>query len=148
MSQAKPYDDLHINFRDNPEWLAGRFSGMTSSGYRAFINYCFEQLDSAAATRDRAEFRRVKNLLLASARKELEIAHLMSGLSDEQRTVSAQVAASYNELAKGFYPADTMPAVEAAWNSSPRHAANFSWPSVFFDILEPSKVFREEGPEL
>ena len=107
MSQTKLYAELYLKFQDNQEWLAGRFSEMTFSEYRAFINYCFEQIDAAAAIRDGTEFRRVKGLLLAAARKELEIVCFMNGLSDEQRTVSAQVATSYYELAKGFYPADT-----------------------------------------
>ena len=79
----------------------------------------------------------MKGLILAFARKSLEMAHFMDGLTDEQRAVSLEVATDYYELAKCFYPADVVPKLEAAWAADLDHAARFGWPSPVFDIMAP-----------
>ncbi len=60
----------------------------------------------------------MRGLILAIAREELEVAHFMDGLTDEQRSAGLGAATSYFELAKSFYPADAVPAGEAAWGAS------------------------------
>lgn len=144
MSDVDRYADLYLNFPDRQEWFAQLFVSMTFTEYREFVDYCFKELDLADEAKDGAEFRRVKGLILALARKELEIARFMDGLPDEYRVGCLETATAYYELAKGFYPADKVPAVEAAWAASLDDAARFGWPSAVFDIMAPHQVFKDE----
>lgn len=146
MSDLYRYAEIYLNFPDRQQWFADLFLNMTHSEYLDFKEYCFKQLDLAAEAKDGAEFRRVKGLIMAFASKNLEAAHFMDGLTDEQRASSLQAATAYYELAKGFYPAETVPAVEAAWAASLDRANRFGWPSVVFDVLAPHHVFKDCPP--
>lgn len=117
---------------------------MTFTEFSDFVDYCFKEFDLAAEAQDGAEFRRVKGLILALARKKLEIAHFMNGLKDKQRAATLETATAYYELAKGFYTADAVPTVEAAWAASLEEASRFGWPSVIFDIQAPHRVFKDD----
>lgn len=143
VSDIDRYADIYLNFQDRQQWFATTFAGMTLTEYSGFVDYCFKQLDLAAETKDGAEFWRVKGLILAMARKYFETAYFMDGLTDDQRAASRKAAVSYYELAKGFYSAEAVPGVEAAWAASLDHAARFGWPSVVFDIQAPHRVFRD-----
>jgi hypothetical protein len=74
----------------------------------------------------------------------LELAYFMNGLTDGQRDVARKAATAYYEMAKGFYAADALPAVEAAWAADLDHATRFGWPSPVFESLAPTKIFRDE----
>ncbi len=147
MSDSERYADVYLNYPDRQQWLADTFASMTFAEYQGFLDYCFEEINLAAAAKDGAELWRVRGLLMALARKNLEVAHFMDGLTDEQRTASLHLATSNYELAKRFYPEDTVPAVEAAWAASLDEAARFGWPSAVFYMLAPHRVFRDH-PEL
>jgi hypothetical protein len=135
--------DIYSNFEDRQQWFTELFESMTHAEYIDFVGYCFKELDLAADAKDGGEFRRVKGLILALARKDLEVAYFMDGLTEAQRATALKAATSYYELAKRFYPADAVPAVEAAWAESLDYASRFGWPSVAFDILAPRRVFRD-----
>lgn len=146
MTDATAYADLYLNFEDRQQWLQERLTRFSFSEYRAFVDYVFEQLDPAFEAGQSAEFVRVKGLLLAIARKKFEVAHFMAGLTGEQRETCQRTAQAYFELARGFYPDNVKPAVDAAWAESQDHAARFgavSAPAVF-EILrrEQCEVFR------
>jgi hypothetical protein len=147
MSETDRWADIYINFRDSQQWLAELFASMTHAEYMNFVEYCFKELDLAAEVNDGAEFRRVKGLILALARKELEIARFMDGQTDRQREAALKAATSKYELAKRFCPADSVPAVEAAWAAELDRAARFGWPSVIFDCLPPQRVFKDTNSE-
>jgi hypothetical protein len=138
------YADIYLNFQDRQEWFAELFAGMTLTEFHDFVDYCFKELDLAAEAKDGAEFGRVKGLIIALARKELEVAHFMDGQTDEQREASRNTATAYYELAKGFYAADKVHAVEAAWSAALDNAAHFGWPSPVFDVLALHQVFKDD----
>ncbi len=134
--------ELYLNFQDQQQWLEAAFAGMTYKEYLGFVDYVFEELDLAAETNNGAEFRRVKGLILALARKHLEAAHFMDELTDEMRVSLHKVAISYCEFARGLYPAEAAPGVAAAWAASEEYAEKYGWPSAVFRILAPHNVFR------
>lgn len=144
MSDIDRYSDIYLNFQDRQQWLADTFADMTFEDYMAFVDYCFEQLDFAAERKDGEEFRRVKGLMFAFARKHLETAHFMDGLTDDQRAWSRRAAITYYELAKSFYSAGDVSSVETAWATSLDCADRFGWPSVVFDLLAPHHIFKDE----
>jgi hypothetical protein len=137
------YADLYLNFVDSQDWLSETFARMTMAEYHAFVAYCFEELNLAGESKEGGEFVRVKGLLLAMARQELETAHFAAGLTDEQRESSRRAATAYYELAKGFYPPEKAASVEAAWTASLDRCERFGWPSPAFDVLEPRPIFRD-----
>jgi hypothetical protein len=143
VSEVERYADLYLHFVDNQQWLSESFASMTMTEYHGFVRYVFEELNFAGESKEGGEFLRVKGLILAMARQELDTAHFVHGLTDEQRESSRRCATAYYDLAKGFYPADQTTAVEAAWASSLDRCARFGWPSSVFEVLEPRQVFRE-----
>ena len=147
MPDTHRYADIYRNFQDKQQWLDDLFQSMTFWEYRCFTNYLWEETALADEGVDDAELRRVKGLLLALARKELEVAHFMYGLTDDQREVSLRAAKSTYELAKGLYSPDVQPAVEGLWNELLRHASRYGWPSVAFEIMRPQPIFREPTDE-
>jgi hypothetical protein len=142
MPEPDRYAMIYLNFEDHQARLDDMLSNMRFIEYREFVEYCFKELDFAAEAKDGGEFRRVRGLILAIARKQLEISKFMDGLTDSQRASAWQCAVSYYELAKGFYDADKVPALEAAWAASIDHCERFGWPSVVFDVLAPHKIFK------
>lgn len=83
-------------------------------------------------------------MILALARKELEIAHYMDGLTEKQRLSKQATAEAYYELAKGFYPVDKQPGVEAAWAISLNHARTDGYTSeAVFEIMAPHRLFAD-----
>ena len=111
--------------------------------YNAFVTYCFDQFDRAAEAGDSGEFDRVKGLILALARKDIEVAYLMEGLPVERRIALIKAATSYYELAKGFYPERIVPAIESAWAAILDYAARFGYTSSVFTVLPPHHLFRD-----
>jgi hypothetical protein len=144
MLDTDHYVDIYLSFQDRQQWLAELFASMTFKEFCDFVDYCFKELDLAAEAKDGVEFRRVKGLILSLTRKNLEIAHFMDRLTDEQRAASLNAATSYYELAEGFYTAGAVPAVEAAWAASLENAARFGWPSAVFYVMAPHRVFRDD----
>jgi hypothetical protein len=61
--------------------------------------------------------------------KQLEVGHFMDGLSEDQRASSIKAAHAQYELAKGFYPADVVPKIEAAWAATLETAETFGYRS-------------------
>jgi hypothetical protein len=143
LSDTERYADLYLNFVDNQDWLSQTFASMTMAEYHAFVTYFFEELNFAGEAKEGGEFQRVKGLILAMARKDLEVAHFSQGLTDEQRESSRRAATAYYELAKGFYSPDRVVAVEEAWATSLDHCARFGWPSAAFDLLDPRPIFKD-----
>jgi hypothetical protein len=85
MSDTDRWANIYLNFRDSQQWLAELLASMTHAEYMSFVEYCFGELDLAAEAKDGAEFRRVKGLIMALARKQLEVARFMDGLTDRQK---------------------------------------------------------------
>ena len=142
-SVAEAYADLYLGFIDNQTWLADTFGNMSLPEFIGFTVYVFEELDLADKSNEVGELQRVKGLLLAMARKELELARFHRGLTDQQRHSALKTAAAYYELAKGYYPLEARPAIEAAWTASTDKGEAFGWPSAVFHLLETRSVFRE-----
>jgi hypothetical protein len=117
---------------------------MKHAEFRGFVDYCYKELDFADEAKDLQEFRRVKGLFLAIARKLMETAHFMDGLTDEQRQSAHRAAENTYEFAKGFFPTDAVPTIEAAWAATLDYASRFGWPTVVFDILAPHSVFKDQ----
>ena len=145
MPHIDRYADLYLNFQDRQEWLAELFAEMTFAEFQEFVDYCFQELDSASEAKEGAEFYRVKGLILALGRKKLEIGYFMDGLTDEERVALLNSATSYYNLARGFYPTDKVPALELAWAAELDYCIRFGWPSAAFSVTAPHRVFRVTG---
>jgi hypothetical protein len=142
-SAQEAYATLYLRFLDNQAWLSDRLENMSLPDFIGFTVYVFDQLELAGKSNEVAEFKRVKGLILAMARKELEMARFQAGLSEQQRRIALRTATAYFELAKGFYTAEARPAIDAAWAATIEKGETFGWPSAVFDILEPRYVFRK-----
>lgn len=143
MSDNDRYAELYLSFEDRQEWLAETFAGMTMAEYHTFVGYVFEELNLYGETKEGGEFRRVKGLLLAMARHDLDASHFAQGWTDEQRESGIKAATAVYELARGLYAHEEVAGVEAAWAGSLDHCAKFGWPSPLFGMLQPRQIFRE-----
>ena len=143
MMDRDAFADLYLHFEDRQAWLNERLSAMTFTEYLAFVDYVFSETDFAAEAKDGREFFRVKGLLLAIARKELEVGHFLAWPTAEQRASSQRAAQTYFDLAKGFYPEAMRPALDAGWAASQEHAATYGASSPLFGIVTQDAVFRD-----
>ena len=142
MSNTEVFFRLYYGFEDRQKWFSDRFTEMTFSEYRGFVAFCLDEIDATAEVDSKKELKRVKGLLLALAWRELQISAFMWGLTAEQRKYFADAASTYYELAKTFYPAHAVPAVEAAWKLNLDYVADFGWPLGESGILPEKKLFR------
>jgi hypothetical protein len=146
MSDSDRYANIYLNFPDNQQWLADTLADMTHEEYLGFVEYVFTELGFAEEAKERSEFQRVISLMLALARKELEIGHFMAGLSDEYRESCIKCAKSYYDMAKNFCSQDMILRIETAWVASLDHAARYGWPSPIFSMIEGShRVFKDDN---
>jgi hypothetical protein len=144
------YAEIFEDFHDNQEWLSQLFGTMARQEFHDFIDFCLERLNHDYETKSGpesfAEYRRVKGLLFAIARKELELSDFGDGLTIEQRLSTKAAATSYHELAKGFYAPHQQDAVDAAWQASLDRGEKFGYRSgPVFEILAPHHVFRDHS---
>jgi hypothetical protein len=146
MPDSDHYANIYLNFPDNQQWLADTLADMTHEEYLGFVDYVFAELGFAAEAKEGSEFQRIASLILALARKELEIGHFMAGLSDEYRESCIKCAKSFYEMAKKFCSQDMLLPIETAWAASLDHAALYGWPSTIFLTIEGShRVFRDDS---
>jgi hypothetical protein len=144
MFGPKRYAAIYSDFEDKSQWLASMFARMTRKEFAACVEFSFTQLDSAAEAEDIIEFSRVKGLLLAIAHKKLQSSYFEDDLTVEQRVVSRNIATSYYELAKAFYPLDQQEAIEEAWLSSLDYGEQCGYRRrVIFTLLSSHMVFRD-----
>lgn len=143
MSNTEKYAEIYLNFQDRQAWFEDLFSKMTIYEYFEFIDYFFHELNFAKEEKNILEFQRTKGLMLALARKELEISYFMDDITQEQRIASMNSAKNFYNMAKDFYPKEDIPILEKAWKYSLDHAAQFGYPSPLFDLLAPHRVFAE-----
>lgn len=141
MSETDSYAELYLNFEDRQEYFDSIFKNMTHAEFRGFVDYSYNEVGRVDELQ---EFRRVRGLFLAIARKLMETAHFMDGLTDEHRQSARLAAESTYEFAKGLFPTDAVPAVEAAWAATLNHASRFGWPTAIFEIFAPHSVFRNQ----
>lgn len=134
---------IYFCFEDRQAWFDETFRGMNADAFRRLVDYSFEQLEEAFQLNNAGEFRRVQGLLLAFARKELEIACFSDFMLQHQRDATFKLAISYYEMAKGHYSSNDQAKVEEAWQSSLAHARDFGYPSVVAEILAPHHIFKD-----
>jgi hypothetical protein len=130
-------------FEEKQESLTQLFTEMRRTEFLTFVGFCFSRLHRVNKEKNPLEFIRVRGLLLAIARKELEISDFEDDITPDQRTAYRNTATLYYELAKGCYPPDQQDAVEAAWRAAMSYGERFGYrKKIIFDIFAPHRVFR------
>jgi hypothetical protein len=136
------FEDLYRDFEDRQAWLEEVLTDMSFAEFDGLVTFIFERLDVAAAENDGIEFNRVKGLLLAVARKQLEAANsLDTTISVPHRESLMKAADSMFVCAKGFYPPTSQPAVQAAWDASLDGAAHFGYRAAgVFEVMARDRL--------
>ena len=143
MSDIERNVDLYLSFVGQQDWLNETLTNMTFAEFNSFVDYMMAEINLYAESKEGAEFFRVKGLILAVARKMLEMGRFAHGITDQQREVSIRTATTFYELAKGFYRPEDVSAVEAAWAGSLDYCSKFGWPSPVFLALAPRQIFKD-----
>ena len=136
------FERLYFHYEDRQAVLYDTFTSMSFEEFNNFIDYCFQRMDIASEERNGGEFHRIKGLLIAVARKQLEIGYFMDGLSQEARDTALKSAHAIYVLAHGFYGPDQRASLDEAWASSIDTGNRFGYSTTTAEILAPHTVFR------
>jgi hypothetical protein len=132
------YTHIYLNFPNSQAYFECLFGTMTFQEFHGFLDYCMAEFQAA----DAAEYRRVRVLIIALARKLLETAYFSDGLPEERRQDTSALAEALFKVAKGFYPPDKISAVETAWATEVDYMKKWGWPTLAYEALAPHHVFK------